>query len=318
MRPLLSLPKELIFPSTDASRHMGGMVLMVISVLVVPGADTMAKFLTEWLHPIETAFWRFLVQGTLLAILVAALRQSFNPKMPLGPLVLSGALIAATLVGMVGAVSVMPIATTIAIFFVEPLVLTVFSVIFLGERAGWRRYLAIAVGLAGALIVIRPSFDSYGWYSLLPLSSAVCFAGYAVVLRRMPTEINGFLLQAWVSLTAAILLGLIFAGTTISGLASWSLPFAPIRAVYIMVGLGIFSTIVYLMFSEAFRRSEAGVLAPFQYLEIIGATILGYVFFGDFPDFWTWVGTAIILASGLYVFHRERRIKPASKAGTAL
>lgn len=63
----------------------------------------------------------------------------------------------------------------------------------------------------------------------------------------------------------------------------------------------------FFLFSEAFRRTPASTLAPFQYIEIIGATIVGYVFFGDFPDLWTWVGTAVILASGLYVFQRERR-----------
>ena len=71
--------------------------------------------------------------------------------------------------------------------------------------------------------------------------------------------------------------------------------------------MGMFSGFTFFLFSEAFRRTSASTLAPFQYLEIIGATIIGYVVFGDFPDFWTWVGTAIILASGLYVFQRERR-----------
>ena len=69
----------------------------------------------------------------------------------------------------------------------------------------------------------------------------------------------------------------------------------------------MFSGLTFFLFAEAFRRTPASTLAPFQYIEIIGATIVGYLVFGDFPDFWTWVGTAIILASGLYVFNRERK-----------
>jgi drug/metabolite transporter (DMT)-like permease len=77
------------------------------------------------------------------------------------------------------------------------------------------------------------------------------------------------------------------------------------------VVFGLMSALTFLMFTEAFRRTPAGVLAPFQYLEIIGATFVGYVFFNDFPDLVTWIGTAIILGSGLYVFHREGRAAPA-------
>ena len=86
----------------------------------------------------------------------------------------------------------------------------------------------------------------------------------------------------------------------------------------LLLFMGMFSGLTFFLFAEAFRRTPASTLAPFQYIEIIGATIVGYVVFGDFPDFWTWVGTAIILASGLYVFNRERKAGQAPKASVRM
>jgi len=281
------------------------MAIMVLAMVLVPIGDTLSKSLTPILNPFEIAFWRFALQMVVLGLVALVLRQRLERGPPL-LLLLGGVTSATVLCALIGAFAVMPIATAIAIFFVEPLILTVLSAVLLGERTGWRRYAAVLVGLVGAIIVIRPSWDVFGWASLLPLLAALAFAINAIIMRRLSRQMNSVSIQFWFALIASVLLGaglwgsgqmamVSFSGIDLSG--PWGT----------LLVMGILSAFTFFLFAEAFRRTPASTLAPFQYLEIVGATILGYVVFGDFPDFWTWVGTGIILASGLYVFHRERR-----------
>lgn len=282
-----------------------GMAFMIAAVLVVPFGDALSKSLTGILNPFEIAFWRYVFQMLVLGIVVLAFRR----KLMRGPwplLILGGLTSAATLAALIGAFVTMPIATAIAIFFVEPLILIVLAGPFLGERAGWRRYGAVAVGLAGAVIVIRPSWDIFGWASILPLIAATAFAGNAIVIRRLSPVMDAISIQFWFALVAVVALG---AGLLASGgfdLVALESDFDWLGPWGQLVFMGALSAFTFFLFSEAFRRTPASTLAPFQYIEIIGATIVGYVFFGDFPDLWTWIGTGVILASGLYVFHRER------------
>ncbi|MHA6297793.1 DMT family transporter [Devosia sp. CAU 1758] len=282
-----------------------GMAIMVLAVTIVPIGDALSKSLTSQLNPFEIAFWRFGFQLAVLGLVLVVMRR--RPEQgPLGLILLGGATSAITLSALIGAFVTMPIATAIAIFFVEPLVLTVLSALFLKEKTGWRRYLAVAVGLGGVLVVIRPSWDIFGWASLLPLLAALAFAVNAIAMRALSTRMGSVSIQFWFTLVAVVLLGaglLTFdrlklvsaSGLDLSG------PWAQFTL------MGALSAFTFFLFTEAFRRTPASTLAPFQYLEIVGATLVGYVAFGDFPDVWTWVGTAIILAAGLYVFHRERQ-----------
>jgi len=288
-----------------------GMAIMVLAMMLVPVGDALAKTLTDTLSPFEIAFWRFAFQTVVLAGILAVLRHSIFTG-PFGWLVLGGFSSATLLSALVGAFVVMPIATAIAIFFVEPLILTVLSALILKEKTGWRRYVAVLVGLIGAVVVIRPSWDIFGWRALLPLLAAFAYALNAIVIRRVSTDLSSVAIQFWLALFASLFLAagmLVFdeisllsaAGSMVDLDGPWGM----------LVIMGLLSAFTFFLISEAFRRTPASTLAPFQYLEIIGATALGYFVFGDFPDFWTWVGTAIILGSGLYVFYRERQLNRA-------
>jgi drug/metabolite transporter (DMT)-like permease len=286
--------------------QQSGMAFMIAAVLLVPIGDALSKSLTGVLNPFEIAFWRFVFQMLVLGLVVVVTRR----RLARGPwrlLVLGGLTSAATLAALIGAFVTMPIATAIAIFFVEPLILTVLSSLFLGERTGWRRYAAVAVGLIGAVIVIRPSWDIFGWASILPLIAATAFAVNAIVIRKLSPVMDAISIQFWFALIAMAIVGpalAILGGFELFALGSGFDPQGPWGQ---LVFMGVLSAFTFFLFSEAFGRTPASKLAPFQYIEIIGATIVGYVFFGDFPDLWTWIGTAIILASGLYVFQRERK-----------
>lgn len=279
---------------------------MVLAVALVPLGDAISKLLAQSMHSFEVAMWRLSGQTLITGLVMLCLRQPFRP-VHLRRLAFCGFLTAVMLAALIGAFTVMPIATAIAIFFVEPLLLTVISALILREPTGWRRFAAVGVGLVGTLIVIRPNFASFGPLALLPLLAALSFAGYAATIRSMSGAASALTMQFWITLFGALFMTAGVGGLAGMGLLQFAAPVLPPDTwLLIAAGAGL-SAFTFLLFTEAFKRTPASTLAPFQYLEIVGATLAGYVIFGDFPDLLTWAGTAIILASGLYVFHRERQ-----------
>ena len=294
-------------PLPDAAASTG-MSLMVAAMLAVTGLDVIGKLLVERLPPAEVAAGRFIAQTLVLLPLVLVLGQLRRP----GPMhALAGALLGLALLCLNMALREMPVANAIAIFFVEPLILTLLGAALLGERLGWRRLSAVGVGLIGALVVLRPNVAAYGWTAAWPLATALLFAGYMLTTRVM-TRTGGHLgLQFWTGVFAALTLSAaVLAGAAVD---PGSVVLAPTgRELALFAAMGLLAAVAHGLILAAISRVEAGVVAPFQYLEIFSATLLGWLVFGDFPDAMTWAGTALIVAAGVYVFHRERR---AARAG---
>jgi len=136
-----------------------------------------------------------------------------------------------------------------------------------------------------------------------------------IVLRRASRDRSAITVQCGATFYACLGMGAVLGLMTWSGAILPAFDTLPASDWAAVLAAGFFAAASFVLIAEAFRRAEAGLLAPFQYLEIIGATAAGYLVFGDFPDLWTWVGIAIILASGLYVFRRERL--PANRPGIA-
>ena len=284
-----------------------GIAMMVVAMLVLPGIDAIAKYLSDSVPPGQVSWSRFLFQVIYLLPLVLLVRRG-----PLyGPLWLHGlrgALIAAATLFFFWSLEKLPLADAIAIFFVEPLILTLMSAVFLGETVGWRRLTAVAVGFLGALIVIRPSYAVFGWQALLPVCAATCFATYLILTRKLAPRCDAVLMQFSVGVSGALVLSLALWAGALTGTPVLS-PVWPSRDEWLLMALlGAIATSGHMLVVHAFRRVAPSILASFQYLEIIGATVLGLLLFGDFPEPLTWLGVAIIVGSGLYVFHRERRL----------
>ncbi len=291
-------------PKRDRSVEIA-VALMVIAILVLPAIDAIAKLLSATVPAGQVAWARFVFQVLLMAPFVAAAWRR-TPPANIAIQALRGVLIAATTVLIFAAVKYMPIADAIAIFFVEPLIVTLLSAVFLGERIGWRRISAALVGFAGALIVVRPSYDLFGPTAILPLGAALCFAVYIVLTRRLARSQDAVVMQFNSGLS-----GLVFMSLALLAGHAFEIPVLepvwPTRWEWALLALsGVIATAGHFMITLAFRHVEAGVLAPFQYLEIVGATAYGLWLFGDFPDSVTWIGVAVIVSSGLYIFHRER------------
>lgn len=289
-----------------------GMLLMALAMFLIPMMDASAKYLSQWLSAVQIVAARFALQSLFIAIILIGQRRLQSWPGHGGWLCASGVSIALAIVALVEGLHHMPLANAIAIFFIEPLLLMLLSAWLLKEHISRDRYLAVLAGLAGALIVIRPNWSTYGWVVLLPALAALGYAIHFISIRHLAGQVDGLSLQFWNGLIAT-LVALVLLG---SGLFSdWSLiswqPMAWTQAGWLVL-MGALSALTYMLINAAFKRTEAGVLAPFQYLEIIGATTLGYLVFGDLPDALTWLGTALILMSGLYVVRHGRQHSAAS------
>lgn len=284
-----------------------GIAIMVAAMLIVPGMDTMAKVLGRDMPGPEVAFARFIGQmlvSGLVGIAVGEGRRLIPPQ-PFGH-VLRGLFLAATSLMFFTALTMMPLTDALAIAFVEPMILTAVSPWLLGETVGPRRWAACCVGFLGTLIIIRPSFQHFGTTALLPLGAAVTFAGYHVMTRRLSGQGSLVAVQFITGLVGSVALGIGVAVAGWAGQLDRPLVLPQGWAWVIFAGIGIMSFVTHGMIVKAFEFAPAAVLAPFGYLEIVSATALGFLVFGDFPDRPTWVGIALIVASGLYIVHRER------------
>lgn len=283
-------------------------------MVVAPFMDMFAKLLTDTMSAGAIAAGRFLAQSVILLPFVLLARQWCRPA---PAHVLAGVLLGIALLAIVEALKYMPIANVLAIFFVEPLILTLMSAYLLGEGLGWRRLMAVAAGLVGALIVIRPNWQVFGPAAVYPLITAFCFASYLLITRVMTQRGSRIALQFWIGVFAALALSVAVALGDRLAVPALALTW-PSSADLVLVGaIGLLAAISHQMIAHALARAEAGVLAPLQYLEIISAVMIGWFAFGDFPDRLTWIGTAIIVCAGIYVFHRERQLArgPNAAAG---
>ncbi len=298
-------PNRVVAPVGPAAN--AGMICMALAMLLLPIGDTFAKILTGVMGPVEVTMWRLLAQALCLAPVVVLMRHRLRGAMFSPVVALSGLLVMVTLTSLVTAFSVMPIATAIAIFFAEPLILTLLAGPLLGEVAGPRRDAAVAIGLVGALIVIRPGFSEFGLATLLPLLAATAYALNMIVLRRACATRSGLTVQCGATLFAALGMVVLVIGSAATGLIDLAPLARPAWTWAAILGCGVFAAASFVLIAEAFRSAEATVLAPFQYLEIVGATAAGYLVFAEFPDGLTWLGIAIILGSGAYIVQRERQ-----------
>jgi drug/metabolite transporter (DMT)-like permease len=278
--------------------------------------DAIAKYMStfQMMSPGQVTFYRFFFQMVLTVPLLVTVagKDAFRARRPWMNL-LRGVLHAAATLLFFTSVKYMPLADTFAIYFVEPFILTGMSALFLGEKVGWRRWLAIVVGFGGAMIVIQPSFAIFGLKALLPVLCAFFFALYLFLNRAIGDADPPLTMQTISGLGGTIFtsVALVFGHWT--GIADFApgLP-ASLFALAVLVVLGALSAYGHLLVVQAFRLAPVSILAPFQYFEIISATILGFLVFGDFPSASKWLGVAVIVGSGLYIIWRERRAARAA------
>ncbi|MBB3464780.1 DMT family transporter [Rhizobium sp. BK377] len=295
-------------PSTQ--NPLQGMAIMAGAMAILPTMDAIAKYMAtfEDMSPGQVTFYRFFFQLVCtLPILFAMFgTRALSAKRPWMNL-LRGALHGAASLLFFVAVKYMPLADVFAIYFVEPFMLAALSALFLGDKVGWRRWMAIVVGFGGAMIVIQPSYEIFGLKALLPVFCAFLFSLYLFLNRAIGEADSPLTMQTMSGIGGTIFMaGAMFVGSSL-GNADFtpSLPASWLGLVLLLI-LGTISGYAHMLVVKAFRLAPLSLLAPFQYFEIISATVLGYALFGDFPNVSKWIGIAIIVASGLFIIWRER------------
>ena len=190
------------------------------------------------------------------------------------------------------------LAEATAIFDVSPLIIVVLSVFVLEEKVGPRRWIGVAVGLIGAMIIIRPGSEVFTPASLLPMAAACCFAGYAISTRFLGNDE-----PAATSFVYTTLIGTIAASLIVP--FYWETPQG--LDIPVMATFGIIAAIGHGLLIYALSLAPASAVAPFSYVGIVLSVIWGYLFFYEVPDIFTFYGAFVIVASGLYVWHRENQ-----------
>lgn len=212
----------------------------------------------------------------------------------------------------------LPLADAVALFFVSPFLITIFSVLFLGEVVGPRRWAAVAVGMAGVLIILRPGTTSFQIASLLPVAAAFGYAGLHIMTRYLRETESALSMVFYIQMMfiiATLILGLVMGDGKFAGSDNLSLDFL-FRAWVIptstdlpfILALGVFASVGGYFISQAYRMGEAALVAPFEYLALPLSIFMGILIFDEWPDVVAWIGIALILGSGLYTVWRENQL----------
>ncbi len=288
-----------------------GIAAMVAAMLVVPTMDTLAKILGQTMPALEITFARSLIQ-TVLALLTAWLLGQRIEILPdrFGLHLLRSTCLAFAILFFFAAIKVMPIADALAIYFIQPMVLTALSATVLGERVGLRRWSAVLIGFLGALLIVQPGVDVFGPRALLPLGTAVFIAAYLLLTRFLAGTASALTLMFGTGLHGSVILGGLLALTTFLGIEGQVARMPMVVDLVMLLGVGAIGFACHLLLVLAFARAPSSVLAPLGYLEIVSATLLGYFVFDDFPAPLTWLGVALIVGSGLFILYREQRAAP--------
>lgn len=288
-------------------RTLTGIALMLAFCVLAPLLDAASKLATETIPVGQITAARFLVQAALMApvAMVMGLSWRMAPHL-LGLLLARAVLLILSTYAFVAGVQVMPIADALAIVFVEPFILLILGHLIFGDHIGPRRIAASAVGFCGCLLVIQPSIAAFGLVALYPLATAFLFAGYMLVTRAMSGSVHPVIQQLHTAIAGTLIALPVLA---VADVTHWPTldPVMPQGWAWAwLFGVGFWAAASHMCMTIALKFAPSSTLAPIHYFEIVTAVILGYLIFGDFPNALTFLGIAIIVASGLYVIHRER------------
>lgn len=284
---------------TDASRTaLRAILFMALAINLFPFMNVSVRFLSQD-YPTTQILWARYAGHLLFMILMFMPRRGvslFRASRP-GIHVIRSLLMFVSTICFFTALRYIEVPTASAINFTSPLIVTALAMPLLGEQVGIRRWLAVAAGFAGALIIIRPGGAETHWAMLLVLGTAFSYALYQIFTRKFAAADSPETSITYISFVGALL-------STLALPFDFKLPADAVDAL-LFLGLGFIGGIGHYFVIKAFQHGEASVLAPFNYGQLVMATLLTFLVFGTFPDAWTFIGAAVIIASGLYITYRE-------------
>jgi drug/metabolite transporter (DMT)-like permease len=275
---------------------------MAFAMAVIPLIDVFAKFLGQQGFPIPQLVWARFFFGALFTLPFAWTVERthiFRPRHPVHLTARAALLILGTVFFFAG-LKYLPIADTLAIYFISPILVTALSPLILKEKVGPHRWACVALGFIGVLIIIRPGFQAFNIGMLFALGAGCCSALYLLLTRHLTASVNAMVMTFQTSAigTVAMTLTLPFLWTP-PDLLQWLM----------LIGIGFFAIVGHYFITRAYDMGEASLISPLSYLEMVTAVLLGWYFFDNFPDGWTFVGVAILIASAIYISVREHKLE---------
>lgn len=281
-----------------------GLLLMALAFFLFAAADTQAKFLTGWFHPMQIVWTRQL--GLLTGVLVLLILKGpsiLKTRHP-GLQMLRGMLAVISATAFIYALRYVPLADAVAVTFVAPFMVTIMGALLLGEKVGLRRWSAVTIGFIGTLIVIRPGLGVVHPAVFLVLAAATAFALRQILSRVLAASDRTATTVTYTSIASVLLLSAPLPFFWKAPEAGWELA--------LLVGMAVCAALGELLVIRALEITQAIVLAPVHYSLIIWGTFYGRLVFDQLPDRWTWLGAAIIVATGLYIMVREWKLARAA------
>lgn len=271
-----------------------GILFIYAAVLLFASSDALSKYLTNF-YPVVMVLWvRYVVHVSLMLVALRppslkTLISTQNPKLQ----IIRGLCMVNTNLMFISALHFIPLAEGTAIIYLSPLIITAFSVPFLGERIAPIQWIAVAIGFIGVLFIVRPGGSMFHPVALLALGAAISFSVYQIITHKLNHTDS--------SSTTNFISGLISTSVTSLFLPFfWKTP--SLHFALLMVILGVSALVSHLWMTKAYQYAKPSTLAPFSYTQLLFAGLIGYVFFNQLPDFLGLVGMVVIVAGGLLVF----------------
>ena len=284
-------------PQEAEERPFAAIGLVLMSLVVFSGLDAISKILVADYSPVLITWGRY--GANLMLLLPFMLRAAARPfaTAGIGLQIGRGFAMGGSSVLFIAGLAQMAMPDATAVAFAAPLMVTALSIPFLGERVGIRRWSAVAVGFVGVMVIVQPGSSSFHLASLFPLASAACWAAGLIITRRIKTRDATLTTLLYTTLVAFLIM---------TAFLPWVWQPLPLRALGLILVMGVLSSAGQYFLLLGYQRGPASLLAPFSYMQIITSTFWSAVLFGTWPGAATLIGAPIVVASGLYVFHRER------------
>jgi len=289
--------------------NLRGLALMALAFFVFAAADAQAKLLTGWFHPLQVVWTRQLGLLAGVIVLLALKGPAILRTSRLGMQVLRGVLAVISASAFIFALRYVPLADAVAVTFVAPFMVTIFGALILREKVGPRRWTAVTIGFVGTLIVIRPGIGVIRPAVMLVVGAATAFALRQILSRVLAGTDRTATTVAYTAIASFVLLSIPLAFV-------WRTP-ETATELALLVGMAACGALGELLVIRALEIAEAIVVAPVHYSLIIWGTFYGWLVFGQLPDGWTWLGASIIVATGLYIMHREWTLARAAASRRA-
>jgi S-adenosylmethionine uptake transporter len=287
-----------------APQGYAGPLLALLGFALYAVHDVLVKLLGPTISVVQIVFFAALFSFPLVALMLMAdpAPGTLRARHPVWVGLRSFGVVASGALGFY-AFTMIPFAQAYAMLFAAPLLVTVLSVPVLGEAVGWRRWMAVVVGLAGVLVVLRPGLAEVTLGHVAGLASAFCTALVALSSRKIGRAERAGVLLLWPLVGVIVVMG-----------AAMPWVYRPMTGLELAMtgGIAVLGFTAMLCMITAYRRAEASIVAPMQYSQMLWAVFWGALVFAEWPDGWTLAGAALIIGSGLYIVLRESAVGPAS------